>query len=153
MCRAKMCWGSTLMHTRSDEIVQIAKTLIGLKYRHQGRGKGSIDCVGVPIYIAQELGLSSWDTMDYGPRPDLHRFNQLIIETGAKRIPLRGLSHGDMVQVSWEGSAPVHVGIMEIDERGYPWIIHAFMPHRKVTRDPVDAKMQQSFVAAWRLPE
>ena len=141
------------MHAKADDIVRVANTLVGMKYRHQGRGQGSIDCVGVPIYIAHELGLSTWDTTDYGPRPVLHKFNKLIVKTGATRIPMKDLTHGDMVQISWEGAAPVHVGIIEIDERGQTWVIHAFMLHRQVTREQVDAKMQRSFVAAWRLPE
>ena len=141
------------MHDRANEIVQAAKNLVGMKYRHQGRGQGSIDCVGVPIYITHELGLSAWDTTDYGPRPALQKFNQLIAESGATRIPITALSHGDMAQISWEGSAPVHVGIIEIDEQGQMWVIHAFMMHRQVTREPVSDKMQRSFTAAWRLPE
>lgn len=140
-------------HAKADEIVRVANTLVGMRYRHQGRGNGAIDCVGVPIYIARELGLSTWDTKDYGPRPALHEFNRLIVKTGATRIPMKDLSHGDMVQISWEGTAPVHVGIIEVDERGQRWVIHAFMLHRKVTREVVDKKMSDSFVAAWRLPE
>ena len=141
------------MHPRANEIVQVANELVGLRYRHHGRGEGTIDCVGVPIYIAKKLGISDWDTKDYGPRPALHEFNRLIRETGATRIPMNELSHGDMVQVSWEGTPPVHVGIVEVDERGQMWMIHAFLLHRKVSRDVVTPRMQAGFVAAWRLPE
>lgn len=140
-------------HAKADDIVTVANELVGTKYRHQGRSVGGIDCVGVPIYIAHRLGLSSWDTKDYSPRPALREFNRLIIKTGATRIPMTELSHGDMVQISWEGTAPVHVGIIEVDERSRMWLIHAFLLHRKVSRDAVSPKLEQSFVAAWRLPE
>lgn len=141
------------MHARTDEIVAIANELIGMKYRHQGRGNGSIDCVGVPIYIAKKLGLSDWDTVNYGPRPALRVFNELIIKTGLIRISMTELSRGDVVQISWEGTPPVHVGIIEVDARGQMWLIHAFMIHRKVSRDPVTPEIHKSFVAAWRFPE
>ena len=141
------------MHARANDIVSVANELVGLIYRHQGRGKEGVDCVGVPIYIAHRLGLSDWDTKDYGPRPALQVFNKMIITTGATRIPMSDLSHGDMVQVSWDGAPPVHVGIIEVDERDQMWMIHAFLLHRKVSRDPVTLKIERSFVAAWRLPE
>lgn len=143
------------MHAKANEIVEVANTLVGVRYKHHGRAgpEQNIDCVGVPIYISHELSLSDFDTKDYGPKPDLITFNRLIRETGCTRIPMPELSHGDMVQMSWAGATPVHVGIVEVDRFGKMWVIHAFMLHRKVTRDPVTPEMQRGFVAAWRLPE
>lgn len=141
------------MHSRANEIVAIANELVGLKYRHQGRGNGSIDCVGVPLYIGKKTGLLDYDTQAYGTRPAIHLFNQLMRESGMCRIPMADLNHGDLVQVSWEDAPPVHVGIIEVDERGQMWMIHAFLPHRKVTRDPVTPKVNGTIVAVWRFPE
>lgn len=140
------------MHARADEIIEVASSFIGLRYKHHGRGGGSMDCVGLPICIARTLGLSDWDTTDYGPRPNLQEFNRLIRETGATRIPMADLSNGDMVQISYNRAPPVHVGIIEVDASGQKWCIHAFRIHRKVTRDPVTPEMRKTFVAAWRLP-
>lgn len=143
------------MHARANEIVEVANSLVDMRYKHQGRAgaSGVIDCVGVPIYISNQLGLSTWDTTDYGPQPALSMFNQLIIKTGSTRLPMAQLSHGDMVQISWAGTPPVHMGIIEIDKAGKMWLIHAFLLHRKVTRDEVTPAIYDSFVAAWRLPE
>ena len=141
------------MHSRADDIVRVANELVGMRYRHMGRGKETIDCVGVPLYIGKKLGLMDYDTKAYTSRPDIHTFNRLMQESPVNRIPMADLSHGDMVQISWEKTLPVHVGIIEVDERGDRWVIHAFLPHKKVTRDPVTPKIERSFVAAWRLPE
>jgi hypothetical protein len=99
------------------------------------------------------MGISEWDTTNYGPRPALHEFNRLIRMTGVTKVPFAQMAHGDMIQVSWERTDPVHVGILEVDDRGQEWLIHAFKMHRKVTRDPVTQKMRDGFVTVWRFPD
>ena len=95
------------MHDRADDIVLVANELVGMAYRHQGRGERGIDCVGVPIYIAHRLELSNWDTKDYGPRPALHVFNKMIVATGATRIPMPELSRDRCRRVLESGSSSV----------------------------------------------
>jgi hypothetical protein len=63
-----------------DRIVEEARAMIGTKYLHQGRlpregdSLGGIDCCGVPIVIAQRLGLSEFDIDGYSGQADYQRF-------------------------------------------------------------------------------
>ena len=70
------------MHAKGDKIVAEAKKLVGIKYRHQGRSGIGLDCVGVPIYIAHKLGLFTFDTKAYSPRPNPDEFTQHMIASG-----------------------------------------------------------------------
>lgn len=39
------------------DVVRVARTFLGVPYTHQGRGRGGIDCIGLPLMVAIELGL------------------------------------------------------------------------------------------------
>ncbi len=44
------------------EVVRVARTWLGTPYHHQGRVKGAgVDCAGLSVGVAKELGLSDVD--------------------------------------------------------------------------------------------
>ena len=50
----------------SAKIIEAARGWVGTKWRHQGRSKRGIDCVGLVIKIAEELEYdTSFDRTDY----------------------------------------------------------------------------------------
>lgn len=139
------------MHSLGNEIVAEAKKLLDIQYGHQGRG-ARLDCVGVPIYIAHKLGIFTFDTRDYSPRPNANEFTQHMIASGCQQIPRKDLGNGDLVRLAYEGW-PVHLAIYEKDERGQEWIIHAFAKHKKVTRDTFLPETKKKISSIWRFPE
>ena len=53
------------------DVCLAARELIGTPYLHQGRKIGmGIDCIGVPILVADRLGLGNFDRLDYGRTQD-----------------------------------------------------------------------------------
>lgn len=140
------------MHAKGQDIVATANSLLGVKYRHQGRNLAGLDCVGVPIYIGAALGIKEWDTTSYSSRPNIKEFLRLIRDTGSTEVPLAQMANGDMLQMNYHGW-PVHVGIYEKDEKGNEYIIHAFARHRCVTRDPLTVEQKAKIKSVWRFPE
>src|SRR5687767_14104668 len=64
-----------------DRIVAAARSWIGTPFAHQGRTRGpngGVDCVGVVIKVAQELGLSEFDTRGYTAAPDAVEMQRLL---------------------------------------------------------------------------
>ena len=54
-----------------SQVVAEAFLLINTPYQHQGRIPGlAIDCIGLPIIVAKNLGLGDFDRIDYGRSPD-----------------------------------------------------------------------------------
>ena len=47
------------------EIVEYARTWLGTKWRHQGRSKQGIDCIGLIIRTAEEFGFQYEDSTGY----------------------------------------------------------------------------------------
>jgi cell wall-associated NlpC family hydrolase len=62
-------------------IVQCARGYLGTPFAHQGRTKGvAIDCAGLLVCVAHELGLSQADVDGYGRQPDLQVFRSTLRE-------------------------------------------------------------------------
>ena len=56
-----------------DDIVATARTYLGTPYHHQGRVKGvGIDCIGLLVCVARELGIQVHDIEGYSRFPDGH---------------------------------------------------------------------------------
>jgi cell wall-associated NlpC family hydrolase len=140
------------MHANANEIVYIAKGLVGVPYRHQGRNQSGLDCAGLIIVIAHMLELTDKDTTNYSRRPNVHEFTAFMIEAGCTQLPMAQLAHGDILRLNTSGW-PVHLGVYEIDDRGQEWYTHAYLPHKKVTRDPLTATVKAQLSSVWRFPE
>jgi len=119
--------------TRADVLAE-AEKLIGVKWVHQGRSaERGVDCIGVPVLVAFNLGLvSEMPRADYPRRPNgsfLARFR----ETALIEI-LPGAAQPGDVLVFVDQAAPCHCGILTT-LYGEPAVIHAHAAARKVTRE------------------
>lgn len=140
------------MHDKANDIVAIAKGLVGVRYRHQGRNQFGLDCAGLVIMIAHLLDLTDKDTTAYSRRPNATEFTAFMIEAGCIQLPVAQLAHGDIVRLNTSGW-PVHLGVYEIDHRGRGWYTHAFLPYKKVTRAPFTDVVRRNLSSVWRFPE
>jgi len=75
-----------------------------------------------------------------------------MIEAGCTQLPMVQLAHGDILRINTSGW-PVHLGVYEIDDRGQEWYTHAYLPHKKVTRDPLTPAVRAQINSVWRFPE
>lgn len=83
--------------TRSDIVAQ-ARSWISVKWRHQGRSREGIDCAGLVIKVAHELGLTEFDTADYA--------RQATDET------MLELCREHLVEISRSAAGPGDVAVM-----------------------------------------
>jgi len=140
------------MHDKANDIVFAAKEFVGVRYRHQGRDKTGLDCAGLIIAVAQLLGLTDKDTSSYSRRPNVTEFTAFMLETNCKQLPYNKLEHGDILRLNTAGW-PVHIAVYEVDKNGQEWYIHAFLSHKKVTRDPLTPGIKNIISSVWRFPE
>src|SRR3546814_8522820 len=96
------------MTSRKEDFGNAAKSWVGVPYKDKGRNRFGIDCIGLVIKAAHEVGWTDYDTLNYPKRPNPHDFlrglnDQLI------RITKREAGHGD-VAVFAEPRHPCHAG-------------------------------------------
>lgn len=135
-------------------LVQAARSLVGVPYRHQGRTQWGVDCIGLIILAAARAGLDLparagvKDEANYSRRPDeaLQRLTAQIC------TPLAKLQPGALVLFQFERryreKLPRHFGIYTDADT----VIHANLPHHQVTEHgfrPPWSLWARSF---WALP-
>jgi cell wall-associated NlpC family hydrolase len=133
------------------EIVTIAREVIGSPYGHQGRVGGiALDCAGVPVYVAQRLGMPFDDITGYGrqPNPDEMR---AILEKNLTRVTKADKQPGDVVWLKI-GASPQHLGILGDYPLGGLSLIHATNGSglKRVVEHRLDDAWARRVVAAWR---
>jgi len=129
------------MTTRS-QIVAEARAWIGVNYKRKGRNATGLDCVGLPIKVANALAFTDHDTTDYPDRPDgtfLVRIREVMEAAGGRQKPIAEHADGDLLVFS-EGVHVCHCAIRTTDPRtNQPSIVHAHARRRKVVEETIEA--------------
>lgn len=124
-----------------------ARSWIGTPWHHQARVKGvGVDCVGVVIGVARDLGLSGYDVTGYGELPDPAMMGRELRENLIE-IPVEHVESGDIL---WFRIAtdPQHVGIVSCEDP--MTIVHAMRKPGLVVEVSVDERWRKRIVGAFR---
>lgn len=133
----------------TDNIVKKAQSLLGTKFRHQGRDERGIDCAGL-ISVCMQAGGA-----DLGDFPPLPVYKKEPKNTDA-RLWLSGFfcpvlnkdkQAGDVALMKYNDRA-VHLGIYTGDS-----IIHAATFARKVIEEPVGSVIDKHVCGFFRVKE
>lgn len=138
-----------------EKIVTAARRWLGTPFHHQGRVKGvGVDCAGLVIGVACELGIMDIDVTGYGHRPDDREMERLV-RAHLDEIPLAEVAPGDVLLLLIDGH-PQHLGILTDPGSGSGagvGLIHAYAPARKVVEHRIDEVWASRIVAAFRFPQ
>jgi hypothetical protein len=108
-----------------DDIVNYARTWVGARWKHQGRGEGSdrgIDCVGLLVRIAENFGLECTDIKGYRRTPGneflshIEQFSDPAIHLG----PLHGA-----IGIFNDSVMPCHTGVFAVARDGSVSVVHS----------------------------
>jgi hypothetical protein len=122
----------------------MARTFLGVPFAHQGRSRGhGIDCVGLPLCIAESYGLKDMhgvpilgtDENRYGPQPQ----SDIVYDGLKKRLPqIAELKEGCIVALKLP-SVACHSAIVSLLE-GQWHMIHSDRKYGKVIEEPLTEK-------------
>ncbi len=139
------------MHSRGNDIVARAKDYLDTPWKHQARLIGhGVDCAGLFLCVAQDLGISDFETNRYSRKPNRQEFRQAMLEMGC--TPIAVAEQGDLLRLAapkW----PVHVGIYEVDSAGIEWVIHSYLPARMVVREHLNTQRKLDVREIMRFPD
>jgi len=136
------------MHT-SAHVIDAARGWLDTPFHHQGRLKGvGVDCIGLVVGVARELGVEIYDEAGYGRQPQEGRLRAALDEH-LQRAP--ALSPGRVVLMQWDVD-PMHVGILASHPAGGLSLIHAYAKSRKVVEHALDDVWQARIAAVYLFP-
>lgn len=149
------------MTTRAQVIAK-AREFAGTPFKDQHRmkgKKGGVDCVGIVLLVAEELGICYNDTQemkgsDY-QNYSAQGLNSFVLTECRKRLiekPVMQMKAGDVV-VMRVPDIPCHAGILA-ERDGHLYLIHALNdgPQGKVTEHILDFKWQRRICGVFEYP-
>lgn len=107
----------------ADDILAAARQCLGTPFRHQGRLLGfGLDCAGVAIHVARQIGAGHLDVSGYGRTPANGQLEQsLDAQPCLERVSrVDDRAAGDLLLMRFAGD-PQHLAITAGDT-----IIHAY---------------------------
>lgn len=132
-----------------SDIVAAARTLIGVRYRHQGRSVDGLDCLGLVVLVAQSCRHSKVDYRDYG-RQAVDDTMVRLCSQHLESIAIEDIQPGDVLVMRFENQR--HMAIVT----DYPeslGMIHAYAGNRKVVEHRLDDAWKARIMRAYRFPE
>ncbi len=90
----------------AEALIAAARGYVGVPWRHQGRSRHGIDCVGLLVCVARDLGIPVEDVRAYEREPRAHDLTRLLRRHCTAVSAARP---GDIVLM---GRPSTHVGIL-----------------------------------------
>lgn len=135
--------------SQRERIVELARSLVGVPYRHMGQDKTGMDCLGVAVWIARQIGIEVPHIGEYSRVPSGRR---MILGFRQHAIPIR-LSEalpGDFLHMAFT-QQPQHVAIITSVN---PWrVVHANSVDGKVVEHSLNTEWLSRVRGAYRFPE
>lgn len=137
-------------YTAAD-VVSAARSLLGVPWRHQGRTNAAVDCLGLLVMVARQLGCPAPDDAAYGRIPD---GEQLLAEMRRWMLaePVGTPARPGHIVSLRVGLNPHHAGIVSQYRYGGLSLIHGDSKAGEVTEHRLTRKWAADIVELYRLP-
>jgi cell wall-associated NlpC family hydrolase len=127
------------MNPLREKFITEARGFLGCAWRHQGRTKQGIDCVGLIVVPLLALGLfkPEDDVVNYTREPEGRRLTEILHQYARRLSGLDKAQPGDLIAMRFT-SEPQHLAIItRINQHG-PHILHAAGQGRAVVEHHLD---------------
>lgn len=131
-------------------LLEAARAYVGVPFRHLGRSRTGLDCVGLLLVAAADAGIPAEDPGAYDRG---HRGWDMLAWLGARydRLQLSEARDGDiLVFNSQDTHYPCHVGLRSTRDLR-PAVIHAQAGRGAVLEERLHWHLQRQLIAAFRL--
>lgn len=133
----------------AEAFVTAARCYVGVPWRHLGRGRTGVDCIGLVLLAAREAGVELPDPAPYAREPQGTRLPEGIL-AHATRVAEASLGDVLLFRLGLYGG---HVGIASTHPAwGVPACLHAYAPRKQVVEQPMDGELRAALLGAFRLP-
>jgi len=130
--------GPPLTDAERSAFVADARTYMGVRFKHQGRSRRGLDCIGLCVVAMRALGRPVWDSPAYGTTAATQGLREALVRNLGEPIPNKeGMHEGDIALMAFVGE-PSHVGIITDYPLGGFALLHTFAQVRKVVEHRMD---------------
>lgn len=134
--------------TPAQLAVAEARSYIGCKWRHRGRSRLGIDCIGLIVKAVAAGGIEMRDRLDYGREPWKDGLRAEMVDHFG--LPVDDMQPGDVVLMRWDDQPePSHVGMITDHPLGGFGLVHSYSM-TSVTEHGIDAYWLRRIVEVYR---
>lgn len=128
-----------------DDVVKAARAHIGTPFMHQGRLPGiALDCAGLVVAVAKELGIQHVDVTGYGRRPTGELRTVMAAQRSIKSVPIVERQAGDILVMRF-AKEPQHLAIC-----AGATIIHSYETVKKCCEHDLTPEWEKRITEVWR---
>lgn len=136
-----------------------ARTYLQVPFRHAGRTRRGVDCVGLVAVALAAVGREVADRRDYGRDPVRDGLREVVREhfgdpVWCKGDPMDAIQPGDIALMRWHESAGVqlfcHVGILTDYPLGGLALLHALHANKRVVEHRLADPWPRRIVEVYR---
>lgn len=131
-----------------DEIITEARTYLGVPWRHRGRSRTGVDCIGFICKLGDAFGIEYEDIDGYSRNPD-GRFVDHVMKFMTYRNP-QTIVPGCVV-VLRDQHQPCHIGLI-VEKYDQLYLLHASLAKRAVIEEEWDQYWKTKFRCALDFP-
>ena len=133
----------------AQDVCAAARTWLRVPWRHQGRNAAGVDCLGLLVRVALDLGLAVQDRAGYGRQPG---GGALLAELRRQCTERAGPPQPGMVALMRFKREPQHVAFVVPYALGGLAIVHALCTAGCVTEHRLDDAWRRHIVTLFDLP-
>lgn len=130
--------GPPLSDAERTAFIAAARSYLGVRFKHQGRSRRGLDCIGLCIVSMRDVGRQPWDSPAYGTTPATQGLREGLVRNLGDPVPKVTMREGDIALMAFVGE-PSHVGIVTEYPLGGFALLHTFAQVRKVVEHRMDA--------------
>jgi hypothetical protein len=138
------------MSATREQIVNCARSYVGVRFKHEGRTREEgLDCFGLIIRVAWDLHLSQFTLTGYGHYPHAPSVRKHCAQQMTKK-PLVKMQVGDVVLCAykhWES----HLAFVGSNRTRF-FLIHSLAEERRVVESPLSDDLRSHIRACYQLP-
>ena len=129
---------------------QAARRWLGVTWRHLGRSREGIDCIGLVLLAARDCGIAADDPAPYAREPSSHLL-RAGLAAALDEVPIAAARAGDVLVFNL-GLYAGHLGVRAVHpDYRVPSVIHAYAPRRRVVEEPLATIDTGTLTGAFRV--
>jgi cell wall-associated NlpC family hydrolase len=130
------------------QLARAARGYLGVPWRHRGRDRNGLDCLGLVVLAARGAGLAVAEPAE--PYARGARGPELLEALAAHcaRVPLPDAAEGDVLAFA-DGAHVAHLGV-RTTLHGRPGVLHAHVRRRRVVEEQLIGALADGLRSAWR---
>ena len=134
-----------------NELISECRTYLGVPWKHQGRSRKGVDCVGFLLLALKHLSIETIETKGYSRHPDGVKLKEIMDSQPSFEKVNSPYKRGDIVLLRIR-KEPQHVALLTESGTAELGMIHSFNGgEKKVVEHDFAEYWRQKIVSVYRL--